>query len=76
MSSRPHPVLFEVTRSALLLPCPTGGSIRLPADHLDFPKSNLDKNFGTLRELGRHLVRGDPGVSLPDFGQCPEGIPK
>ena len=74
MSSRPHPVLFEVTRSALLLPCPTGGSIRLPVDPLDVPKSNLDNNFG-LRELGRHLVRGDHGVSLPDFGQCPEGIP-
>jgi hypothetical protein len=72
MSSRPHPVLFEVTRSALLLPCPTGGSLRMPVDLLDFPKSNLDNDFVNLRELGRHLVRGDHGVSLPDFGQCPE----
>lgn len=72
MSSRPHPVLFEVTRSALLLPCPTGGRVRLPVDLLDFPKSNLDKSFGIMHEPGRHLVRGDHGVSLPDFGQCPE----
>jgi hypothetical protein len=45
-------------------------------DLLDFPKSNLDNNFWILRELGRHLVLGDHGVGLPDFGQCPEEIPK
>jgi hypothetical protein len=75
MSSRSHAVLFEATRSALLLPCPTGSRVRPPVDLLDFPKSNLDNNFWILRELGRHLVLGDHGVGLPDFGQCPEETP-
>jgi hypothetical protein len=55
MSSRSHPVLFEVTRSALLLPRPTDGGIRGPVNPVDFSKSNLDKNFWILHELGKHL---------------------
>jgi hypothetical protein len=75
MSSRSHPVLFEVTRSALLLPRPTEGGIRAPVDQVDFSKSNLDKNFWILRELGKHLVLIEHGVELSDLGRYPEGIP-
>jgi hypothetical protein len=38
-------------------------------------KSNLDKNFWILRELGRHVVLVEQGANLPDFGRCPEEIP-
>jgi hypothetical protein len=72
MSSRS---LFEVTRSALLLPRPTGGGIPVPVGPVHFCKSNLDKNFWILRELGRHLVLVDHWVGLPEFGRCPEEIP-
>ena len=71
MSSRS---LFEVTRSALLLPRPTGGGIPVPVDLVHFCKSNLDKNFWMLRELGRHVILVEHGADLPDFGRCPEGI--
>ena len=73
MSSRSHPALFEATRLALLLPRPTGGGIPVPVDLVHFCKSNLDKNFWILRELGRHLVLVDHGV--PDLSRCPEGVP-
>jgi hypothetical protein len=64
MLSRSHPALFEITRSALLLPRSTGGRIRPPqVDAVDFCESNLDKNFWILRKLGPHLVL------------CPEVIP-
>jgi hypothetical protein len=75
MSSRSHPVLFEVTRSALLLPRPTDGGIRAPVNPVDFPKSNLDKNFCILREPGKPLILIEHGVGLPDLARCPEGIP-
>lgn len=72
MSSRLHPSLFESTRSALLLP--RSAPDRIP-DPAYLCKSNLDKNFWILRELGRELVRVDHGAGLPDFGRFPEGIP-
>jgi hypothetical protein len=72
MSSRS---LFEVTRSALLLPRPTGGGIPAPVDSVDVRKSNLDKNFWILRDLGRHLVLVDRWVALPEFSRCPEEVP-
>jgi hypothetical protein len=75
MSSRPHPALFEATRSALLLPRPAAARIPARVDHADFCKSNLDKSFWILRELGRELVLVDHGAGLPDFSQFPEGIP-
>jgi hypothetical protein len=48
MSSRSNPVLFEITRSALLLARPTDGGIRAPVNPADFSKLNLDKNFWIL----------------------------
>ena len=72
MSSRPHPALFESTRSALLLPRSAPARI---LDHAYRRKSNLDKNFWILRELGRVLVLVDHGAGLPDFGRFTEGIP-
>ena len=72
MSSRPHPALFESTRSALLLP--RSAPDRIPG-HAYPCKSNLDKNFWILRELGRELVLVDHGAGLPDFGPFTEGIP-
>jgi hypothetical protein len=75
MSSRPHPALFEATRSALLLPRPAADRIPARVDHADFCKSNLDKSFWILRELGRGLVLVDHGAGLPDFSRFPEGIP-
>jgi hypothetical protein len=75
MSSHSDPVLFNATRSALRLPCPIGGLIPLQFDLADFCKSNLDKNFWILRELGRHVVLVEQGANLPDFGRCPEEIP-
>jgi hypothetical protein len=53
MSSRPHPSLFEATRSALLLPRPAADRIPTQVDLADFCKSNLDKSFWILRELVR-----------------------
>ena len=64
MSSHSDPVLFDATRSALRLPRPTSGR-----------KSNLDKNFWILRELGRHVVLVEHGADLPDFGRSPEEFP-
>ena len=75
MSSRSDPVLFDATRSALRLPRPIAGRVPLQVDLADFCKSNLDKNFWILRELGRELVLVDHGAGLPDFGRCPEEIP-
>jgi hypothetical protein len=72
MSSRPHPSLFESTRSALLLPRSALDPI---PGHAHRCKSNLDKNFWILRELGRELVLVDRGAALPDFGRFTEGIP-
>jgi hypothetical protein len=69
MSSRPHAALFEATRSALLLPRPTAG--RIPAG-FDSCKSNLDKSFWILRELGTGLALVDPGVGLPGVSRRPE----
>jgi hypothetical protein len=72
MSSRPHPSLFESTRSALLLP-------RSAPDRTADPtyrcKSNLDKNFWILRELGRVLVLVDNGAGLPDLSRFPRESP-
>lgn len=75
MSSRSDPVLFDATRSALRLPRPIAGRIPLQVDLADLCKSNLDKNFWILRELGRHVVLVEQGADLPDFGRCPEEIP-
>jgi hypothetical protein len=75
MSSRSHPALFETTRSALWLPRPTGDRVPVQVDAAYFRKSNLDKNFWILRELGRHVVLVEHGADLPDFGQGPEEIP-
>ena len=74
MSSRPDPVLFDATRSALRLPRAIGGRIPVQGDLADFCKSNLDKNFWMLRELGRHVVLVEHGADLPDYGRRPEGI--
>jgi hypothetical protein len=74
MSSRPDPVLFDATRSALRLPRAIGGRIPVQVDLADFCKSNLDKNFWMLRELGRHVVLVEHGADLPDYGRRPEGI--
>ena len=74
MSSRSDPVLFDATRSALRLPRPIVGRIPVQVDLADFCKSNLDKNFWMLRELGRHVILVEHGADLPDFGRCPEGI--
>jgi hypothetical protein len=74
MSSRSDPVLFDTTRSALRLTRAIGRRISLQVDLADFCKSNLDKNFWMLRELGRHVVLVEQGADLPDFGPCPEGI--
>jgi [ribosomal protein S5]-alanine N-acetyltransferase len=65
MSSRSCRALFETTFSALHLQTDAGGRISLPArtpdnDH----KSNIDKSFWMLRELGRGLalaVANSPG---------------
>ena len=57
MSSRPHPSLFEATRSALLLPRSAADRIPARVAHADFCKSNLDKNFQILRDR-RQSVRG------------------
>ena len=75
MSSRSDPVLFDATRSALRLPRPTGRRIPVQVDAVYFRKSNLDKNFWMLRELGRHVVLVEHGADLPDFGRCPEENP-
>ncbi len=75
MSSRPHPPLFETTHSALLLPRPTGGGRPATVASGDNRKSNLDKNFWILRELGRYLTLVDHGVELLDLSRCPEGVP-
>jgi hypothetical protein len=75
MSSRPHPSLFEATRSALLLPRSAADRTPIRVDHADFCKSKLDKNFWILRELGRELILVDLGVGLPDFSRCAEGTP-
>lgn len=72
MSSRSHPALFEATRSALLLPRPAAHGIAARPSPADLYKSNLDKSFWILRELGRELALVDPGVGLPDFSQWPE----
>jgi hypothetical protein len=74
MSSRSHPALFDATRSALKLARPMGGRIPVQVDAAYFRKSNLDKNFWMLRELGRHVVLVENGADLPDFGRCPEEI--
>jgi hypothetical protein len=75
MSSRTHPALFDATRSALRLPRPMVGRNPRRVDAADFCKSNLDKNFWILRELGRHVVLVERGADLPDFGRYPEEIP-
>jgi hypothetical protein len=75
MSSRPHPALFEATRSALLLPRPAADRIPARVDSAYLRKSNLDKSFWVLRELGRELALVDHGAGLPDFSRFPEGIP-
>lgn len=75
MSSRSDPVLFDATRSALRLPRPLVDRIPLQVDAADFSKSNLDKNFWVLRELGRHVVLVEQGADLPDFGRSPEEVP-
>jgi len=75
MSSRSHAALFETTHSALLLPRPTGGGRPATVASGDNRKSNLDKSFWILRELGRGLALIDPGVELLDLSRCPEGIP-
>ena len=74
MSSRSHPALFETTHSALLLPCPTGGGIPAPGDSVDRRKSNLDKSFWVLREMGRRVALVDHGVGLLELSRCPEPI--
>jgi hypothetical protein len=74
MSSRSHRALFETTRAALLLPSPMGGRSPAQVDAIDFCKSNLDKNFWILRELGRYLVLVDHGLVVPDLSRCGEGI--
>lgn len=74
MSSRFHPALFEATRSALLLPRPTGGGMPVSGDAVDYCKSNLDKHFWVLRELGGQLVLVDQWAGLPLLGRGPEGI--
>ena len=76
MSSRPHPALFESTHSALLLTSPLslGAHVRDRAPDA-ICKSNLDKSFWILRELGRGLMRADHGTAAEfDFTGCPEGI--
>ena len=75
MSSRSHLALFDATSSALRLPRPMNGRIPVQADADYFGKSNLDKNFWVLRELGRHVVLVENGADLPDFGRGPEEIP-
>jgi hypothetical protein len=65
MSSRPHPALFEATRSALLLPCLAADRIPTRVDAADFCKSKMDRSFWILRELGRELVLVDHGAGLP-----------
>ena len=52
MSSRPHPALFEATRSALLLPRQAADRIPARVDPAESCKSNLDKSFG-LPDLSR-----------------------
>jgi hypothetical protein len=44
-------------------------------DAVELYKSNLDKNFWIMRELGRRLVISDDGVELLNLSRCPEGIP-
>jgi hypothetical protein len=57
MSSHSCRALFETTFSALRLRTDAGGRIRLPAEAPDNdPKSNIDKSFWMLRELGRGLA--------------------
>jgi hypothetical protein len=75
MSSRPHPALFETTHSALLLPRPIGTGLPRHDPAVDDGKSNLDKNFWVMRELGRYLALVDHGVGLLDLARCPEKIP-
>jgi hypothetical protein len=77
MSSRPHPALFESTHSALLLSSP-GKPARPDRDTAPdaICKSDLDKSFWILRELGRCLVLVDHGAAAElDFTGCPQGIP-
>lgn len=71
MSSRTCPALFETTHSALLLPCPAVPPALAPAAT---DKSNLDKSFWIMRELGR-LVLVEHEVGLLDLARCPERIP-
>jgi hypothetical protein len=57
MSSRSCRALFETTFSALSLQTGASGRVRLPAEVPDNdPKSNIDKSFWMLRELGRGLA--------------------
>ncbi|MEP6687751.1 MAG: hypothetical protein ABJC36_05330 [Gemmatimonadales bacterium] len=75
MSSHPHSALFDTTHSALLLPRPADrGMPSHGADDVN-GKSNLDKNFWIMRELGRYLALVDHGVGMLDLARCPEGIP-
>jgi len=76
MSSHPLPALFDTTHSALLLPHPAGTGVRPRTVAADSSKSNLDKNFWIMRELGRYLALVDHGVGLLDLARCPEGIPR
>jgi hypothetical protein len=57
MSSRSGRALFETTFSALRPPTNAGGRTRLPAEAPDNDaKSNIDRSFWMLRELGRGLA--------------------
>jgi hypothetical protein len=57
MSSRSGRALFETTFSALPPPTNAGGRTQLPAEApANDPKSNIDRSFWMLRELGRGLA--------------------
>ena len=75
MSSRTYPGLFETTHSALLLPCPIGAGLPPSGSDAGGRKSNLDKSFWIMRELGRYLGGVDHRVGLLDLARCPERIP-
>ena len=74
MLTPPHRALFEASYSALLLRSPMATGSRAVAA-ADFRKSSMDKNFGILRELGRHVGFVEHGADLADFGRCPAEIP-
>ena len=75
MSSRPHPALFEATRSALLLPRPAADRIPARGDSAGFCKSNLHKSFWILRELERELALVDHRRGAARLQPVPGGNP-